>query len=438
MGQKSFGVQGAARRTFPSFNGSALSRFIGDENASIATTFALSAVAMIGLIATSLEYSRSLQLQASIQAAADGAVLAAANSTANLNASVTYATGSGDDNSTATATGREAVARNFFNSSIGKSASLIKSLSFKYDSTAGTVTANVTASQPLTIGGRWGASINLHVASTSAVKSAPVRALDVVMCIDATGSMTPTLSAVQTNALNFKANLDAALAALGVPTFDQMRTRVIYYRDYGGYGVYNYLWPYYYNFTGTALGDSTVMTSGGFYNLPADVNTFNSFVYTQTAWGGGDLPESGLECLNEAMHSSWTKVGDTLSNGKTAQLVFPAIAIFTDAGAHPPSFSYSLQNPSYPASSYMPRDYAGLLANWNSSSIIDQTNKMILFYGNPDIQDDYYFGNTSGWSTVKTWNGFQNPGSLTSANTSFVSSLATGIARGVNTPQLTH
>jgi hypothetical protein len=265
-----------------------------------------------------------------------------------------------------------------------------------------------------------------------------VRALDVVMCIDATGSMTPTLSAVQTNALNFKANLDAALSNLGVPTFDQMRTRVIYYRDYGGYGVYNYLWPYYYNFTGTDLGDSTVMSSGGFYNLPTDVNSFNSFVYTQSAWGGGDLPESGLECLNEAMHSSWTKVGDTLSNGKTAQLVFPVIAIFTDAGAHPPSFSYSLQNPSYPASSYMPRDYAGLLANWNSSSMIDQTNKMILFYGNPDIQDDYYFGQTSGWSTVKTWTGFQNPGSLTSANTSFVTSLASGIAKGVNTPQLTH
>ena len=138
------------------------------------------------------------------------------------------------------------------------------------------------------------------------------------------------------------------------------------------------------------------------------------------------------------MNSSWTQVGSTLPNGKTVDEVYPVISIYTDAGAHPPSFSYSLSNPNYPPASKMPRDYAGLLAKWNSPAEIDQNHKMILFYGNPNIQDDYYFGNTSGWSTVKTWPSFSNPGSLTSANISFVSTLATGIATMYAQPMLTN
>jgi hypothetical protein len=84
----------------------------------------------------------------------------------------------------------------------------------------------------------------------------------------------------------------------------------------------------------------------------------------------------------------------------------------------------------------MPRTFDGVLTNWNSSAIIDQTNKMILFYGDPNIQDAS--DNTqSAWTTVKTWAGFQNPGSLTSINTSFIDSLASGISSGYQNAALT-
>ena len=84
----------------------------------------------------------------------------------------------------------------------------------------------------------------------------------------------------------------------------------------------------------------------------------------------------------------------------------------------------------------MPRDYDSLLKQWNDASVIDQKHKSILFYGDPAVDDDYYFGLDSGWQTVKRWPGFSNPASLTSANNALITSLAKGIL-GVGDLRLT-
>ena len=400
-------------------------RFAAETKGGVALTFALTAPLMFAMLSLSIDYSRAQGLRSRLQSNLDAAVLAGASDT------------SGAD--------REAVARNFFQATLFKDASAITVSTFAFDAAKGTLSGSARASSSILLMQAWGSSIDVVVRATSGVKTIQNRALDVVMCVDSTGSMGNTLSAVQTNALNFKTNLDTALAAQGIAPFERTRVRVVYYKDYGGNGYRNitatwYGWTYYpYGgpITGAALGDTPPLRASNFFPLPDETLSFSSFVSGEYANGGGDSPEAGLECLNEAMDSSFTRVGDTIAPGKVAQVVVPVIAIYTDAGAHPPSFKWSLENPVYPPANKMPRDYAGLLAKWNAPAI-DQTNKMILFYGNPDLEDDNFFGQSSGWRTVETWPGFSLSGTLTSANLSFVTSLAKGIATRYKQPTLTN
>lgn len=404
--------------------------FRRDEKAGVAVIFGMSAIPLMALLAIGVDYSRAGATRSQLQSVLDGATLAGASATGAL-----------------TATQRQTIAATYFNGVARLKSGAVTSTSFAYDAPSGAMTGDVTTSLPLMLGLLWQASFTVKAHSTASVGSAKVRALDIALCVDTTGSMSSTLGAVQTNALNFKSNLDAALANAGVPAFDRTRVRVIYYRDYGGNGYMNITstdkhgrvaYPYGGPVSGANLGDSVALNASSFYTLPTDNNAYSNFVNGSSASGGGDLPESGLECLNNAMASSWTTAGSALSSGKAVEEVYPVIAIYTDAGAHPPGFASSLANPDYPAASVMPRDYAGMLAKWSNAAVIDQTNKMILFYGNPAVDDDYYFANTSAWQTVKMWPGFSNPGSLTSANLSFVSTLATGIATNYKQPTLTH
>ena len=390
---------------------------VADERGGVAIIFTLCAVGLLGFTAMAIDYGRATALRVRLQAAIDGAVLAGASDQ------------TGGD--------RVAIARNYFNAVLQQDRNLIdEDVHFSVDNVNALVKGSTVAHMPMMLGQRWQASFDVGASSSAGFVVPKVRALDVVLCIDATGSMYNTLSAVQTNALAFKSNLDAALLTYGIPQFDQMRVRVVYYRDFGGMGFFNLYYPGM--FSGTALGDNPSLIPSSFFTLPTDTSAYSSFVSAQYASGGGDAPESGLECLNEAMNSSWTQVGSTLPNGKKVDAVYPVISIYTDAGAHQPNFTWSVQNPLYPSAATMPRDYAGLLAKWNSASYMDQLHKTLLFYGNPDNQDDWYFGTQSAWSTVKTWPRFSNPGTLTSANLSFVSTLAAGIASTYTQPTLTN
>jgi hypothetical protein len=114
--------------------------------------------------------------------------------------------------------------------------------------------------------------------------------VDIVFCIDVTGSMTPIIDAVKTNALRFYNDVQTNLTAKG-KNVDELRVRVVAFRDFGADGE-------------AALQESP------FFALPAEQSAFRDFVSGLVAEGGGDAPESGLEAVALAMTSPWTTRGD--------------------------------------------------------------------------------------------------------------------------------
>lgn len=405
-----------------------IAAFARNESGAIALVFSLTLLPIVLFMALSVDYGANNAMRQRVQDALDSAVLA----------------GAASSSPSTTAAQRIATAQQTFASAIGADLPFVSGVTFSVDPATSKVSGAASTERKSLISQRLAPALRQSFAASALPTANLVRALDVVMCVDATGSMQNTLSAVQNNITNFKTNLDTAVSAAGYRPFDRTRVRVIYYRDYGGNGWLNlpgYSWYARYfdlrtPIAGSDLGDDPAMVLSNFYDMASysDVTAFRSFVGNQYASGGGDLPESGLECLWSAMNSSWTKIGDKLSNGAKVTDVFPVISIYTDAGAHPPNFASSVQNPKYPTA--MPRDYDNLLKQWNDASVIDQKHKSILFYGDPAVDDDYYFGLESGWQTVKRWPGFSNPASLTSANNALITSLARGIL-GVGDLRLT-
>jgi hypothetical protein len=131
-------------------------------------------------------------------------------------------------------------------------------------------------------------------------------AVDIVFCIDVTGSMTPILDAVKANALRFYDDVQTNLTAKG-KNVDELRVRVIAFRDF------------------VADGEAALEESP-FFRLPAEQSGFSDFVNGLLAQGGGDAPESGLEAVALAMNSPWTTRGD-----RRRQVV----VVWTDQPAHP-------------------------------------------------------------------------------------------------------
>ncbi|MEN3300361.1 vWA domain-containing protein [Pseudonocardia sp.] len=131
-------------------------------------------------------------------------------------------------------------------------------------------------------------------------------AVDIVFCIDVTGSMTPILDAVKANALRFYDDVQHNLTAKG-KNVDELRVRVIAFRDF------------------VADGEAALQESP-FFRLPAEQGGFSDFVNGLLAEGGGDAPESGLEAVALAVNSPWTNRGD-----RRRQVV----VVWTDAPAHP-------------------------------------------------------------------------------------------------------
>jgi len=131
-------------------------------------------------------------------------------------------------------------------------------------------------------------------------------AVDIVFCVDVTGSMTPILDQVKANALRFYGDVQSNLTAKG-KTIDELRVRVVAFRDI------------------VADGEAALQESP-FYALPADETQYSGFVNGLVAEGGGDAPESGLEAVALAMTSPWTTRGDRRRQ---------VIVVWTDQPAHP-------------------------------------------------------------------------------------------------------
>jgi Flp pilus assembly protein TadG len=407
-----------------------------DRSGSILPMFTLTVSVISVGSGMAVDVSMFMSERSLVQQAADGAVLSAAR----LN----------DDDSK-----RVDAAKAFFTAHIPPR--LTSTLSNKVFSIDAGVT-KMTASVDMTYKGVFSGITNVTtlkttVKSQAAIAKPMVRQLDLVMCVDATGSMSNTLSAVKSNALNFEQNMNDEIAKRGIVPFEAMRVRVIFYRDYAGsyssdtMNVWVYengryvvktlkstdadFWAY--------AGDSPALKPSSFFDLPSKRTDFSSYVNPESASGGGDLPESGLECINEAMNSPWAKVGDTVAAvGKPLDAIFPVIVVWTDAAAHNAGYAPSLKNPSYPTADKMPRTTSGLRAKWMDANVIDQYRKLMVFFGNPAVSGVDNYGNATGWADVKTWPNFVVGGTLTQGNQQMVSRIADAIAAKVPSPYLSN
>ena len=172
--------------------------------------------------------------------------------------------------------------------------------------------------------------------------------VDIVFCIDVTGSMTPILDAVKANALRFYEDVQTNLTAKG-KIVDELRVRVVAFRDL------------------VADGEAALQESS-FFLLPGEQAVFSEFVGGLRAEGGGDAPESGLEAVALAINSDWTTRGD-----RRRQVV----VVWTDQPAHP------LDPTAVPADLQprIPGDFSALTDLWEDAQgpLGSSSKRLILF-----------------------------------------------------------
>ena len=175
--------------------------------------------------------------------------------------------------------------------------------------------------------------------------------VDLVMCIDCTGSMGKLIGMVKNNALAFYQDVTEKLAEKG-KIIDQLRTRVVAFRDY------------------VADGDEAMLTTD-FFVLPEQSADFESCVKHLVADGGGDAPEDGLEALAYAIKSDWDRQGVKRRH---------IIVVWTDAPTHEIGYAAD-KSPSYPNG--MPKSFDELTSWWgdvqNKGYIGSKEKRLVLF-----------------------------------------------------------
>ena len=129
--------------------------------------------------------------------------------------------------------------------------------------------------------------------------------IDIVFCIDGTGSMAPCIDNVKNNAKRFYADFAKAMKDMGSEV-DMMRIKVIVFRDY------------------KCDGQSSMVESS-FFELPAEKQEFSVYLDGIHATGGCDEDANGLEAFYRAMRSDFT------TGAKDRQV----IVLFADTTAIP-------------------------------------------------------------------------------------------------------
>ena len=193
--------------------------------------------------------------------------------------------------------------------------------------------------------------------------------IDIVFCIDCTGSMGPVIDLVKEKVRKFPTDLKDALAKKEKQVHE-LRIRVVAFRDLDS--------------------DSDALEVSEFFMVEpsTDSGNFESFVSRLGASGGGDEPESGLEALAIAMGSDWTDHGD-----KQRHL----IVMFTDASAHKLEDRIGAIPSQF--ADVVPADIDGLTDNWDGGQAtkLKKTARQLIIFG----PDAYPWNMISdGWNDV--------------------------------------
>lgn len=189
--------------------------------------------------------------------------------------------------------------------------------------------------------------------------------VDIVMCIDATGSMGPFLKLVKEQAKNLYRDIQKKMQEKD-KYIDDFRVRVITFRDY------------------LADGEEAMLTSG-ILCLPEQEDVFCQLIDSIKEKGGGDRPEDGLEALGYAIKTNWNEQ----KGNKRRQI----IVVWTDDGTH--EIGYGKAAPNYPSN--MAKSFAELTQWWGYGQMpgfMDNDAKRLLIYA---PLEDY-------WTTIAdTW-----------------------------------
>ncbi len=190
--------------------------------------------------------------------------------------------------------------------------------------------------------------------------------VDLVLCIDATGSMGPIIEEVKTNAVNLYEMFRDSMEENN-KNVSELRVKVIAFRDYG-------------------YDNADPMVISEFFKLPDEDVAFKNFVQGIEATRGGDIPENALEALALALKSDFTTGGEKRRH---------VIVLFTDAPALPLSERTSF--PGYPEG--MPASFAEL-GEWWENGLSAQggtyqptAGRLVVFA--PDAEP---------WNQMQAWN----------------------------------
>ncbi|MBR1784871.1 MAG: VWA domain-containing protein [Bacteroidales bacterium] len=209
--------------------------------------------------------------------------------------------------------------------------------------------------------------------------------VDIVMCIDVTGSMQPCIDTVRDNALKFWPDLQTALQA-AKKDVSQVRVKVIAFRDFAVDG-----------FAALQQSDFFVLSDQG----SDDAERYKEFLNGLVADGGGDYPENQLEVLGMAIQETdWVRTGDRQRH---------IIVMFTDADAHPLEKQVGKDNDLYPKNG--PKSFQELTELWMpvgqmgpKSKLKQAAKRLVLFAPDEDV-----------WNKIMTnWN--QTIGAVTEAS----------------------
>ena len=179
--------------------------------------------------------------------------------------------------------------------------------------------------------------------------------VDMVFCIDATGSMEDDtglqdkiINMVKKNALHFYDDFCLTMSKKR-KLVQQLRVRVVAFRDY--------------------LEDrEKAMLVTNFFLLPQEARAFGACINSIHADGGGDIPEDGLEALAYAIRSPWTTEGEKQRH---------VIVVWSDAGTHELGFGRAA--PNYPKG--MPANMSEL-TDWWETYMRQNSKRLLLFTPN--------------------------------------------------------
>ena len=179
--------------------------------------------------------------------------------------------------------------------------------------------------------------------------------VDMVFCIDATGSMEDDtglqdkiINMVKKNALHFYDDFCLPMSKKR-KLVQQLRVRVVAFRDY------------------LEAREREVLVVI-FFLVPQQAREFEACINSIHADGGGDIPEDGLEALAYAIRSPWTTEGEKQRH---------VIVVWSDAGTHELGFGRAA--PNYPKG--MPANMSEL-TDWWETYMRQNSKRLLLFTPN--------------------------------------------------------